>query len=63
MFATCLAERHPSPLCSAGYPSLDKARWGYPSRTGHFEIAAADFELIAEAMEVDLGSAERGDGA
>ena len=41
----------------------DKARWGYPFRTGHFEIAAADFELIAEAMEVDLGSAERGDGA
>jgi hypothetical protein len=28
----------------------DPARWGYPFRTGHFEITREDFELIAGAM-------------
>ncbi len=30
----------------------DPERWGYPFRTGHFEIGKADFLLIAEAMGV-----------
>ena len=41
----------------------DKARWGFRFRTGHFEIGAADFELIAEAMGVDPRVAERESGA
>ena len=41
----------------------DKARWGYPFRAGHFEIGAADFALIAEAMGVDSGAAEGESGA
>lgn len=38
----------------------DPARWGYPFRTGHFEIRQDDFRLIATAMGVDLAE-EPGD--
>lgn len=41
----------------------DKVRWGYPFRTGHFEVAASDFALIAEAMGVDPGAAKGERGA
>ncbi len=30
----------------------DKDRWGYPFRTGFFEISVADFERIASEMQV-----------
>jgi EVE domain len=33
----------------------DKARWGYPFRMGLFEISKEDAELIAIAMQVELG--------
>ena len=29
-------------------------RWGYPFRLGHVEMSAADFRLIAAAMEARL---------
>jgi len=32
-----------------------KRRWGYPFRTGHFEIGRDDFRTIAEAMGADVG--------
>lgn len=32
----------------------DKQRWGYPFRRGLFQVERADFELIAEAMNVEL---------
>ena len=31
----------------------NKQRWGYPFRTGHFEISKDDFVVIAAAMGVD----------
>lgn len=30
--------------------------WGYPFRTGHFEIGRDDFRTIAEAMGADIGA-------
>ncbi|BDI34411.1 UPF0310 protein YdcG [Capsulimonas corticalis] len=30
----------------------DVKRWGYPFRSGHFEMTKADFDLIAQQMEV-----------
>ena len=32
----------------------DKEKWGFPFRRGLFEIAQADFEVIAKAMSVNL---------
>lgn len=32
----------------------DPARWGYPLRFGHLQISAADFYLIAAAMQAAL---------
>ncbi|MFC4303707.1 EVE domain-containing protein [Cohnella boryungensis] len=32
-----------------------KRNWGYPFRTGHFEIGREDFLTIAEAMHADFG--------
>lgn len=32
----------------------DPKHWGYPFRTGHFEITAEDFGLIANAMKVKI---------
>ena len=32
----------------------DKEKWGFPFRRGLFEIAQADFEVIAKAMSVAL---------
>ena len=31
----------------------DRKRWGYPFRTGHFEIPELDFKLIALSMKVN----------
>lgn len=35
----------------------DPARWGYPLRFGHLQISAADFRLIAAAMQAALPTA------
>lgn len=32
----------------------DPKRWGYPFRTGHFEITKQDWQLIAQAMGVSI---------
>jgi len=32
--------------------------WGYPFRTGHFEIDSEDFLIIAEAMQADVPNTE-----
>jgi hypothetical protein len=34
----------------------DPKRWGYPFRTGQFEITATDFGLIAQAIQLDVKS-------
>jgi hypothetical protein len=34
------------------YMSEDKKRWGFPFKTGSFEIPRKDFELIAKNMGV-----------
>jgi len=33
---------------------LNKQRWGFPFRTGHFEISPEDFHFIAAAMGMDF---------
>ena len=37
----------------------NKRHWGYPFRTGFFEITADDFMVIAEAMGVTLPTMQR----
>lgn len=32
----------------------DPKHWGYPFRTGHFEMTSADFQLIADAMKANI---------
>jgi hypothetical protein len=32
----------------------NKQYWGYPFRSGHFEISSEDFQLIARAMDVEF---------
>jgi predicted RNA-binding protein len=32
----------------------NKRYWGYPFRSGHFEISSEDFQLIAKAMHVEF---------
>jgi predicted RNA-binding protein len=32
---------------------VNKKRWGFPFRTGHFEITPEDFEVITSAMGLD----------
>jgi hypothetical protein len=34
----------------------NKGRWGQTFRSGHFEIHREDFELIASAMGLNLGT-------
>ena len=36
----------------------DKKRWGYPFRTGHFEISEPDFNIIAKNMRVEISCVE-----
>ena len=38
----------------------NKKQWGYPFRRGLFEVEQGDFELIAEAMKVNLKSNSEG---
>jgi hypothetical protein len=38
-----------------------RASWGYAFRFGHFEISAADFLLIARAMQAGDDHGDRGD--
>jgi EVE domain len=35
---------------------INKQRWGYPFRDGHFEITPEDFQMITSAMGVDTAS-------
>ena len=35
---------------------LNKKRWGFPFRTGHFEITPEDFEVITSAMGLDAAA-------